>query len=79
MNQPPYKVKNKFAWLPVFIRNREFFGKPRKWVWFRCYTRIYKWMHVNGEPEPRYRTIDTVLGWHAKELLSKPENKKFFG
>ena len=68
MNQPFYKVKNKFAFFPVFIRNRGIWGANSRWVWLRPYTRIYEWKHVRGEPEPRYRTVETVLGWHAKEM-----------
>lgn len=61
-----YIVEFKFAWLPVFIRNRmsfNGFAKPH-WVWFRTYTRVYKFHHASGQ----YRTYDTILGrWRVFE------------
>jgi len=69
MTQPQWKVENQFAWHPVLIRNRTAtFGIIRlvqpQWVWLRRYTRIYRW----SESLERYRTYETVLGWHAKQI-----------
>lgn len=58
------KIKHKFAWIPVFIRNRVpmlGFSNPH-WVWLRRYTRIY---YENG------RTYNTVLGHFKNEVQDK--------
>lgn len=72
--KPKFKVENRFAWVPVFIRNKGLWGCDRKWVWFRRYTRILKWKEHLG----RYRTIETVLGWHAEEIKNHPYNEGAF-
>lgn len=66
-----YKAENKFAFIPVFIRNKGFWGHGRKWIWFRPYTRIYQYGVWEGVE--RYRTVETVLGWHAKEANASIE------